>query len=206
VSAPESPDVSAVELLPTVPDYGSLLASRESVATAVVAWAKRRIMNKSISDNELEALLLAARAAGDAEGYARAKFEMALERARAAVEILPANESQILTVEPQSGAEKLEVLKEQAKKAEGEEVYKTRTTVSMTKTIALDYLKNAAPRIVGPSEIKKNSEKALKVFISFGTLSRAMAALVESGHVEQIEASRWKYKGSAEAIPLKSVR
>jgi len=151
-------------------------------------------MNKSIGDKELEELLEATRAAGRAEGYAQAKFEMALERAKAAAAAPPTPAS---SSDDQMGG--------QEPKTVGGEPYKTRTTVNMTRQIALDYLKSAAPRIVGPSEIKKNSEKKLNVFISFGTLSRAMVSLVESGEVEQIEQSRWRYRGHTE-LPLRSVR
>jgi len=160
-------------------------------------------MNNPINDKELEGILEAARAAGRAEGYAQAKYEMALERARAVVES-PQAEKPIISSSPlASKIEKLETLQAEAEKIEENEVYKTRMTVSMTRAIALDYIKNAAPRIVGPSEIKKNSEKNLKVFISFGTLKRAMDGLIEMGEVEQVEPSRWRYKA---AVALKSVR
>ena len=66
----------------------------------------------------------------------------------------------------------------------------------MTKTIALDYCKSVAPRIVGPSEIKKNSEKAHKIFISFGTLKRAMDAPMEAEEVEQVKISDNEDEGS----------
>jgi hypothetical protein len=161
-------------------------------------------MNRSITDKELEALLQAARAAGDAEGYARAKFEMALERAKGALMATPVPHDAIPN--EQSKAERLEVLKIETKQTEGKEEYKTRVTVSMTRAIALDYIKSVAPRIVGPSEIKKNSEKSLDIFISFGTLQRAMAKLVESGEVELVEASRWRLKTRPDAIGLKSVK
>jgi hypothetical protein len=77
-----------------VPNRAQLLSSRESVAIAVVSWAVKRIMKNAISQNELEELLGAARAAGRAEGYAQAKFEMALERAKATAETVPATESE----------------------------------------------------------------------------------------------------------------
>ena len=93
-----------------------------------------------------------------------------------------------------SKLDKLTDLANQAEKSEDDELYKTRTTVAMTRAIALDYLKTAFPRVVGPSEIKKNSHKVLKVIISFGTLKRAMESLIEAGEVEQIEPSRWRYK------------
>lgn len=165
-------------------------------------------MNNSIDTRELEELLEAARAAGRAEGYAQAKFEMARERAKL-VAWQPQTEKPVANADvPAPKVEKLESLKAEAQKTEAEEVYKTRTTVTMTKTIALDYLKSVAPRVVGPSEIKKNSEKDLNIFISFGTLKRAMDQLVESGEAEQTEPSRWRYKGrSTDAgILLRSVR
>lgn len=57
-------------------DHASCLKSKESLAAAIVAWAKARIMRRSIDEKELERLFEAVRAAGNAEGYARAKFEM----------------------------------------------------------------------------------------------------------------------------------
>ena len=206
VRFPRPPIAQTAFLLPIVPDYGSMLASKESVAREILAWAKRRIMNNPINEKELEKVLEAARAAGRAEGYAQAKFEMALEIAKTVVELPQAEKPAIPSDILASKAEKLETLQVEAKKAEEEETYKTRATVSMTKAIALDYIKSAAPRIVGPSEIKKNSEKNLGVFISFGTLHRAMVKLVDAGEVEQLEPSRWRYKGRTEIAPLKSVR
>jgi hypothetical protein len=203
ITDPRLPVVSDVISLPTVPRCDLLLQSSESVAAEIVAWAKRRIMKKPIDEKELESLLQAAKAAGEAIGYARARFEMALERAKEVVEA-PNPAAEAAPVEDlKAKTEKLETLKVQADKAEKETSYKTRQTVSMTKQVALDYLKNAAPRIVGPSEIIKNSQKTLGVFISFGTLNRAMAALIEAGDVEELERSRWKYKGSA---TLRSVK
>ncbi len=163
-------------------------------------------MNNPISGMELEALLQAARAAGRAEGYAQAKFEMALERAKTVVESSQLETPVAPPTVAASNAEKLEILQAEAKKAEEEEFIRLRVTVSMTRTIALDYLKSVAPRIVGPSEIKKNSEKSLGIFISFGTLQRAMVKLIEAGEIELIEASRWRYKGRPDAITLKSVK
>jgi hypothetical protein len=43
----------------------------------------------------------------------------------------------------------------------------------------------------------------LNVFISFGTLNRAMALLVDTGEIELTERSRWRFKGRTE---LRSVR
>ncbi len=159
-------------------------------------------MNKSIGDMELEELLQAARTAGDAEGYARAKFEMALEKAKGTLVAASGAHEIVSNAPPQTKVEKSEELRNEAKRTEKTEEYKTRMTVSMTKTIALDYLKSVAPRIVGPSEIKKNSEKNLDIFLSYGTLQRAMAQLIQSGEVELIEKSRWKYKSGA----LRSVK
>ncbi len=163
-------------------------------------------MNNPFSSKELEELLEAARAAGRAEGYAQAKLEMALERVNATAETTKAKQESPASQVTPPHVRKLQELSAEAQRAETDEVYKTRTTVSMTKTIALDYIKSVAPRIVGPSEIKKNSEKTLKVFMSFGTLARAMTVLVEAGEVEQLEPSRWRYKGRSDAIPLKSVK
>ena len=56
--------------------HASILASKESVSVEIARWAKRRIMNNK---NRLEGLLEIARAAGVAEGYAKAKYEMARE-------------------------------------------------------------------------------------------------------------------------------
>jgi hypothetical protein len=209
MSTPESPIVPIAQKdLKSVP-LALMVESRESVADAIIRWAakriKRRIMNRSLDEKELERLLQAARAAGDAEGYARAKAEMALEKARETLVTAPVTYEVTPSDSASTKAEKLELFKEEAKKAVENEVYKTRVTVTMTKAIALDYIKSVAPRIVGPSEIKKNSEKNLDVFISFGTLQRAMAKLVTEGEVELIEPSRWRYKGAATA-PLRSVK
>jgi hypothetical protein len=178
------------------------------VASSVVVEAKGRIMNNLLNDKQLEELLDAARAAGRAEGYAQAQFEFARERARIAVG--PPSEAKLST-NPSvavTKVEKLEVLKAEAEKVNAEAVYTTRTTVTMTKAIALDYLRSVAPRIVGPSEIKKNSEKDLGVFISFGTLKRAIVQLVAAGDVEMLEESRWRYKarGADAGTALRSVR
>jgi len=186
-----------------------MVQSRESVAEAIIRWAakriKRRIMNRSIDEKELNRLLQAARAAGDAEGYARAKAEMALQRAQEVLISAPLTADVMPSDSTVTKTEKLEALRAEAEKAKENEVYTTRVTVTMTKAIALDYIKSVAPRIVGPSEIKKNSERNLDVFISFGTLQRAMAKLVDEDEVELIEPSRWRYKGSA-ATPLRSVK
>lgn len=200
------PGASDVIVLPGVPNCVSMLASKESVAAAVLIWAKRRVMNKTFNMKELQNLLDASHAAGVAEGYAKAKLEMALERAGVAPESLQHQETDVSADDSPSKAAKLEEIRTQAQKDEEEQIYTTRMTVSMTKTIALDYIKSVAPRVVGPSEIKKNSEKALDVFISFGTLNRAMAILVKDGEAELIEKSRWRYKGRADSLPLRSVK
>jgi hypothetical protein len=70
----------------------------------------------------------------------------------------------------------------------------------MTKTIALDYLRSVAPQVVGPSEIIKNTKKTQDIFISFGTLKRAIDALIDAGEVEQTEPSRWRFKEPAAAV------
>jgi len=166
-------------------------------------------MSNTFNIKELPALLAAARAGGRAEGYAEAKLEMALERANAsaeAPEIQKPAENFTPPAQKLDVVEKLKQLGSQAEKAEQDTPYTTRTTVAMTKTIALDYAKSVAPRIVGPSEIIKNSKKTLNVFISFGTLKRAMDSLIEAGEIEQTEPSRWKYKGRIETVALKSVR
>jgi hypothetical protein len=193
----------AVTLLPFVSKCSLLAASKESVAIAIATWAKRQLMSNSLNKKQLEELLEATRKAGWAAGYAQAKLEIALAQAGSGGEAPKVEE---ISEEARSRTEKLENLKTQAEEAEEGELYKTRTTVSMTKAIALDYLKSVAPRIIGPSEIIKNSKKKLGVFISFGTLSRAMASLTEGGEVEQIEQSRWRYKLRADAISLKSVK
>lgn len=58
--------------------------SRTSAADAIVEWARkritRRLKNGTFNEKELERILRAVIAAGDAEGYARAKAEMALMR------------------------------------------------------------------------------------------------------------------------------
>lgn len=188
---------------PFVSECIILLASKESVERQVLAWArksiKRRIMTKTLTDKELDDLLAVTKEAGRAAGYAQAKLEMALERAKSGGQA-------IASTEPVVAADKLEELRVQARKSENKERYKTRQTVSMTKAVALDYLRDVAPQIVGPSEIIKNSKRTMDVFISFGTLNRAMEQLVDSGEVERIERSRWRYKGRADVAPLKSVR
>jgi hypothetical protein len=198
MSQTKNPVVSTAPALPTVSGCVFMLESRESVSLAVRDWAKRRIMKGQIDKKELAELLEAARAAGRAEGYAQAKLEMALERAGETQSTSGADFVSEPANSPQgdllSRAQKLETVRMAAENAQENEVYKTRTTIKMTKAIALDYLKSVAPRIVGPSEIKKNSEKDLGLFISFGTLKRAMNALVEEGAVEQLEESRWRHK------------
>jgi hypothetical protein len=206
MSTPESPVVPFVFLLPTAPTCENILASRESVTIEIVAWAKRLIMRKSFSEKELEDLLEAVRAAGRAEGYAKAKLEMALERASLPSGLSETGETADGDDSARPKADKVEILRDQARQIEAKETYTTRTTVTMTKTIALDYLKSAAPRIVGPSEIIKNTKKTLNVFISFGTLNRAMEQLVDAGEAEQTEPSRWRYKGRVDAVQFKSVK
>jgi hypothetical protein len=192
--------------LPFLSECIMLLASKESVEREVLAWArkaiKRRIMTKTFTDQELDDLLEVTKEAGRAVGYAQAKLEMALERSKAGSHTLAPVEPAIVD----DVAAKREELKVQAHKIENEERYKTRQTVAMTKAIALDYIKSVAPQIVGPSEIIKNTRRTAGVFISFGTLNRAMDQLVETGEAEQIERSRWRYKGRADVTPLKSVR
>lgn len=202
----DAPRVALVSsVLPTVEKSALLASSKESVAIEILKWAKRRIkiMNNTYSSKQLEELLEAARAAGRAEGYAQARLEMVLERAKTGQDLPMIQETGQDTA---ARAQKLESLQAQAAKAEEDRPYTTRTTVTMTRTIALDYLKSVAPRVVGPSEIIKNSKKNLGLFISFGTMKRAVEALIESGEVEEIETSRWRYKGRTDSVPLKSVR
>ncbi len=161
-------------------------------------------MNGSIDEKELERLLQIARAAGDAEGYARAKFEMAVERAKGTLLSGSVADSATPVIPEATKPEKLESLEIEAQKIEDNQAYRTRMTVAMTRATALDYIKSVAPRIVGPAEIKKNSEKNLDVFISYGTLARAMADLVKAGEVEQLESSRWRY--TSRAAPLRSIK
>jgi len=167
-------------------------------------------MKSSFTKKELDDLLVATRAAGRAEGYAQAKYEMALERASADASGEPpstnSNTPTVYSDDLLSRAAKVNALTEKAQKAEEENVYKTRTTVTMTRTIALEYIKSVAPRVVGPSEIKKNSEKDLSIFISFGTLKRAMSQLVEMGEVEQIEESRWRAKSRSDGAMLRALK
>jgi len=160
-------------------------------------------MSNSLNKKELEGLLEAARAAGRAEGYAQARLEIALERAGAGGDTPKTQETD---KEPLFRDLKLEDVKIRTEKAVEEAPYTTRTTVAMTKTIALDYLKSVTPRVVGPSEIIKNTKKTLNVFISFGTLKRAIEALVDAGEIEQLEPSRWRFKGHTGTASLKSVR
>ena len=193
----ETPELAIVaKILPTVENDYLVLASKKSVAEAILIWTKWRvrIMTNPLNKKELEHLLEAARAAGRAEGYAQARLEIALERVGTAGDT---PKTQQTDEEPLFRDLKLEDVKIRTEKAEENEPYTTRTTVAMTKTIALDYLKSVAPRIVGPSEIIKNTKKTLNIFISFGTLKRAIEALVEAGQVEQMEPSRWKFKGAA---------
>src|ERR1035441_5420045 len=80
----ETPELATVaNVLPNVEKFDLTLASKESVAEAILIWAKWRvrIMNNPLNKKELEQLLEAARAAGRAEGYAQARLEIALERA-----------------------------------------------------------------------------------------------------------------------------
>jgi hypothetical protein len=205
MSTPRFPLVPDVPLLPFVPKHPTLLESKEAVTVEIITWVKRRLMNKTFSQKELDELLAAVRAAGRAEGYAQARIELAMERAGVVQTPSMTGESVGQAANPPSREEKLETLKEQAREAEAKEEYKTRTTVTMTKTIALDYLRSVAPRLVGPSEIIKNTQKNLNLYISFGTLNRAMSALIETGDVEQTEKSRWRYRGRSE-LPLKSIR
>ncbi len=170
-----------------------LTSSKEAVATAILLAAKRRVMAKTLSKKELSDLMTTVRRAGFAEGYAQAKMDMAIgEVGKGHSEEEASDELDLAPPEP----EKLATSTIGAAKAPDDNSYKTRTTVHATKAIALDYIKSAAPRIVGPTEIKKNSEKALSIHISFGTLKRATDALVEAGEIEQVEQSRWRYKAT----------
>lgn len=160
-------------------------------------------MANPLTKQELSELLDTARRAGYAEGYAVAKLELALDRV---TETKAEPEAERKNDSGRSVTAKTAELPFQAAKSEEDEPYATRTTLAMTKNIALDYLRNVAPRIVGPTEIKKNSEKALNIFISFGTLKRATEALVHAGEIEQIEPSRWRYKVRTDAAGLRSVK
>jgi hypothetical protein len=201
-SVPNVSFVPTVTLLPTVKKYALVVESKKSVSTAIFEWAKWRvrIMATSLDKKELDAIIAAARAAGRAEGYAQARLDMALERVGVGTDVISGDAdtptAPASTQNFDTKTQKIDALRAEAEKIEANEPYKTRTTVNMTRQIALDYLKNAAPRIVGPSEIIKNTQKDLKLFISFGTMNRAMAALVDAGEVELVEKSRWKYKGA----------
>jgi hypothetical protein len=94
-----------------------MLASKESVTAAIVAWAKRRIMNNPFSSKELEELLEAARAAGRAEGYAQAKLEMALERVNATAETTKAKQESPASQVTPPHVRKLQELSAEAQRA-----------------------------------------------------------------------------------------
>ncbi len=195
--------VPGVNVLPTVSEYALRAASKEAVATAVLLATERRIMAKTLSKQELSDLMVTVRRAGFAEGYAQAKMDMALgQMSEGHTGDNEPDELDLVPLQPKASATATTA----AETSKPDEVYKTRTTVKTTKAIALDYIKSAAPRIVGPTEIKKNSEKALNIFISFGTLKRATEALVKEGEIEQIEESRWRYKGRGSSVELRSVR
>jgi hypothetical protein len=158
---------------------------------------KGLLMKSPLGSKELDEYIEAVKKAAYEEGYRRARLDMALGQD---ISTDPAPERVKRDIDQPRlplPNERLEALREDARKAGEEQSYTTRTTVAMTKTIALDYLKRSAPRIVGPSEIKKNSEKDLKIFISFGTLKRAMDQLVATGEAEQVEPSRWRYKSQS---------
>jgi hypothetical protein len=168
-------------------------------------------MNNPMTKKELSDLMETVRRAAYAEGYAQAKLdqqklEAALKGIKETGEASNTQETLELDGEAASKGQKLENLRDLAKKNEENELYTTKTTVSMVKAIALDYLREVGPRIVGPTEIIKNSKIKLNVRISFGTLNRAMEALVDAGEVELVEKSRWRFKGHPEIASLKSVR
>lgn len=194
--------VPDAKFLPTVPKSDLNCSSKEAVATAILLAAQRRIMAKTLNKKELSDLMTTVRRAGYAEGYAQAKMDMALGEVDAPPQAEEVDQELDL-VTPQT--EMLSSSTIGAAKTPDDGSYKTRTTVKATKAIALDYIKSAAPRIVGPTEIKKNSEKALNIFISFGTLKRATDALVADGEIEAVEQSRWRYKQRSET-GLRSVK
>ncbi len=191
--------------LPEVSKFALLAISKESVARELLAAAKRRVMTNPLTKKELSDLMDTVRRAGFADGYAQARADQ--EKLDAAMGRMAETQENFGHPEvPDNAALKAkgsEVVESQAGKVEEKELYVTRTTVAMVKTIALDYLKSVAPKIVGPTEIIKNSKAKLNVFISFGTLNRAMALLVDTGEIELTERSRWRFKGRTE---LRSVR
>ena len=191
--------VPTANLLPFVSKAALNAESKRVVATTIHLAAQRRIMAKTLNKKELSDLMVTVRRAGFAEGYAQAKLDMALGQ----VDEVPALED---TQRESDVAPELPIVTPSATPAstEGDDLYKTRTTVNTTKAIALDYIKSVAPKIVGPTEIKKNSEKKLNIFISFGTLKRAVVSLVEEGLIEQVEESR--YRAHPDAISLRSVK
>jgi hypothetical protein len=195
--------VPDAKLLPIVSKRAVNASSKEAVATAILLAAKRRVMAKTLSKKELSDLMTTVRRAGFAEGYAQAKMDMALGEVGEVPSEEDAPEELDLVLPPSKTPNNSAVM---AARTPDDGFYKTRTTVNTTKEIALDYIRSAAPRVVGPTEIKKNSEKALNIFISFGTLKRATDALVEAGEIEQVEASRWRYKPRAETAGLRSVK
>lgn len=193
--------VPTANLLPLVSKYATSAESKGIVATTIHLAAQRRIMAKTLNKKELSDLMLTVRRAGYAEGYAQAKLDMALGE----VDESP------LSAEAQQEADNAPELPIVAPRTtptaaptEDDGLYKTRTTVNTTKAIALDYIRSVAPKIVGPTEIKKNSEKKLNIFISFGTLKRAVVALVEEGLIEQVEESR--FRARPDAMGLRSVK
>ena len=193
--------VPTANLLPFVSKAALNAESKGVVATTIHLAAQRRIMAKTLNKKELSDLMVTVRRAGFAEGYAQAKLDMALGQ----VDEVPALED---TQRESDVAPELPIVTPSATpvtaSTEGDDLYKTRTTVNTTKAIALDYIKSVAPKIVGPTEIKKNSEKKLNIFISFGTLKRAVVSLVEEGLIEQVEESR--YRARPDAISLRSVK
>jgi hypothetical protein len=198
-------------ILPDVSTADIAAASKRAVAQEILSAAKRRVMANHMTKKELSDLMETVRRAAYADGYAQAKLdqkklEAALADVKETGEAHNTQEMLGLGGETSSREQKLENLRALAGKYDETELYQTKATVSMVKAIALDYLRDAGPRLVGPTEIIKNSKIKLNVRISFGTLNRAMAALIEADEVELVEPSRWRLKSNPDSASVRKIR
>lgn len=75
--------------------------------------------------------------------------------------------------------------------------YVSRTPLTMTKTIVLDYLKSVSPRPIGAPEIIKNTARTLGYRLSYTTTRRALDLLTQEGQINLTDRCRWAYSSAA---------
>jgi hypothetical protein len=159
-------------VLPAPPEYATREV-RENRLSDLPVRSALQLVAAVVADprkqKEFQEYIEAVRRAGFAEGYAAAKMESALGGVRS--------------------PEKLSKEKVDRPVAS----YISKTPFEITKTLTFDYLREVAPRLVGPTEIVKNVS-AGGTEVAYTTVKRSLDALVKAGSAEKIGAKRWRLR------------